>query len=884
MVGVKNKYCTLGSLRNEADVEQNFVRRLLEDFGYSDSEIVPKQSLEALTIGGMRGHPQALYKPDFGLRVKKKVRWIVEAKARTETLDKHAWQPRAYCVLLNGTTKGERPVKYHLLTNGEETRLYDPNLNDPLLILKFSDFVDGAKKFGELRERLKRESILEDSNGNGPTFTLKKVSLSEVNAAFAWCHQHIYRKDDISQAEGFTEFVKLISLKLVSDRRVRDLHPELANEMVFEVPRHEVDFRVGWIEENEQHFANPMNDIRFRNFMVEMERDIDNGVRKRIFEAGDEIRLKPETVRGVVKKLEGIYLFGIDADLNGRLFETFLNATMRGKDLGQFFTPRSLVKLGVGLSQIKVHVRNTDGEYRTDTIADACCGSGGFLIDALADMWRKVDKKNLSGPEKEKLKKRIANTNIVGIDVANAPKLARIARLNMYLHGDGGTRIFHLNALDKELPDAKSDSSETLKEKKELRKLLASHKFDIALTNPPFAKAQERVTDEEKRILDAYELGRSSGRPRAAVRSALLFAERYFDLLRVGGRLVTIIDDGILSSDDNAWFRDKLRKWFLIRAVISLPGDAFQRSNARVKTSYLIAEKRDPEQAQEQPPVFMYPCQHVGIDDQKRQRPRASDAEARRLAEQEIATVLSEYQKFQNGESDKYSVPAERTMDRLDVKYCLMEPGRRISEWRESGFQVLPLSDLVEPRVWSDEEVVKKDSPDNVKLLVVRYEGVAEAGDEILPSETTYATMYPVQENDIVISNIAASYGSMAVVPKELDGCVVSGEYTVLKAKPGFDPVVLQLILRSPEVRADILLSSSGANRTRARWDQFQDLLVPYPKPSLVAKIKDLATEADRAKRQAVKVMKDAEEKLETGLLLRSETASTILAAFRPPK
>jgi len=39
-------------------------------------------------------------------------------------------------------------------------------------------------------------------------------------------------------------------------------------------------------------------------------------------------------------------MFGIDEDLNGRLFEAFLNATMRGKEFwASIFTPRSIVKL-----------------------------------------------------------------------------------------------------------------------------------------------------------------------------------------------------------------------------------------------------------------------------------------------------------------------------------------------------------------------------------------------------------------------------------------------------------------------------------------------------------------------------------------------------------
>ncbi len=291
---MKNRYCSIEVLRNEADVEQNFVRRLLEDLGYSDAEILPKQSLDALAIGGMRGHPKRNYKPDFGVRVKRKVRWIVEAKARAENLTEHEWQPRAYCVLLNGTRKDESPVRYHLLTNGDETRIYDPSLNDPVLELKFTDFVDGNKKFQRLRFLLERTEILNRSPADvTPTLKLEKKSLSDVNAAFAWCHQHIYSKDNISQSEAFTEFVKLIALKLLSDRKIKAEHPEILSNDAIEIPINEVDFCLHWIELNERNSHNPVNDILFRNFMSEMEKEIAREERKRIFDLDDQIGLKP---------------------------------------------------------------------------------------------------------------------------------------------------------------------------------------------------------------------------------------------------------------------------------------------------------------------------------------------------------------------------------------------------------------------------------------------------------------------------------------------------------------------------------------------------------------------------------------------------------------
>jgi type I restriction enzyme M protein len=646
-----------------------------------------------------------------------------------------------------------------------------------------------------------------------------------------------------------------------------------------------VQFSQAWIKQNETNSPNPVSEILFRRFMDDMERDIARRTRKRIFEEGSRINLKPETIQGVVKRLEKLFLFGIDADLNGRLFETFLNATMRGKDLGQFFTPRSLVKLGVKLAQLKVDTLQRDGSRHTDLVLDACCGTGGFLIDVLADMWAKVDTRvDLADDRKLEIKHNIANEAIVGVDIANAPILARIARLNMYLHGDGGTRIFHLNALDPQLTDADTDSPETINEKAELRRLFRHSPFDVVITNPPFAKALDRSTPEEVRILDAYEIGRDRVGAGGSVRSVLLFLERYAQLLKPGGRMITVIDDGILSGDDYRWFRDKLRSWFLIKAVVSLPGDAFQRSNARVKTSYIVVEKRSSED-QENPPVFMYPCQHVGNDDPKRQRPRAGDAELRALANQEIDDVMRAFEEFQQGRGDpKFMVEAARIEDRLDVKNCLMSPGRQETAWAAQGLSIRPLHEMLEEREYTDDDVVTRDSEEPVTVMVVRYEGVAEAGEEMNPADSSYARLYPVHAGDIVISNIAASHGSIAVVPDDLDGCVVSSEYTVLTARPGYDPVVLQLILRSPEIRSDILLSSSGANRTRTRWDLIHDLHAPYPSPELVENIRNMTEQAAEAKRQAVRLLEESRRSIQHQLHLETDDADMVLTAFKPPK
>ena len=99
--------------------------------------------------------------------------------------------------------------------------------------------------------------------------------------------------------------------------------------------------------------------------------------------------------------LEHHDLIQIDEDLNGRLFQTFLSATMRGKQLGQFFTPRTVVDFMCDLADLRL---SKDPPY-APLILDACCGTGGFLIEAMAKLTRQLKDGRLSTlTNQEKLK------------------------------------------------------------------------------------------------------------------------------------------------------------------------------------------------------------------------------------------------------------------------------------------------------------------------------------------------------------------------------------------------------------------------------------------------------------------------------------------------
>ena len=902
----ENIFCRAANLTNEASVENFFVDRLLAALGYKDANICLKASLEDLSIN--RGRKKELYRPDYALKLKGKIRWIIEAKGVDEIIGQHLGQCEGYCLSLNKRfAAGDNPVQFYLITNGIETEVYRWDSETAILSLHFNDFEATNSKYQELLQLLGAKNILTKAGVSAPaeTLTLQRHRVEDINAAFAWCHQFIYKKDNLQQSAAFMEFVKIIFLKLLSDREIRAKYPP-KNEEAVVAPLMEVRFSKAWIEGMEREHANPLDAIQFQQLLQQLEVEISKRKKKRIFDKGDRLRLTPETIKGVVERLQSIDLFAIDADLNGRLFETFLNATMRGKDLGQFFTPRSIVKMTLELANIAVFPV-------PEVVMDGCCGTGGFLIDSLAWMWNLIDQnESLTSSQKSKLRAKIATENIYGIDIALDPPLARIARMNMYLHGDGGSRIYQADALDKKIKPSAADSIELADEKDELREIISEPEgfVDVVITNPPFAKEYQAKFERERDILNEYDLAYDQGRGEtgrvvSVLRSSVMFMERYADMLRPGGRLVTVIDDSILGSSKYKAFRSYLRSKYIVRAVVSLPGDAFQRSNARVKTSILCLQKKN-EPEDEQPPVFMYYSTSVGLDDPSRQRVLPRDVLTRQKALSEVLIVREAYQKFLKGDPSigQFLVPADRVSDRLDVKSCLPKPGRQVLFWKKMGFNLVSFGDLVElvfPPLPPGQFEPTKESVDDAELadhelidpltsseevtfLRVRYDGFAEAGESVPAASTNYRVLRRIRENDLVVSNINAVHGAFAVVPANLDGLVVSPEYTVCRALNGVDPRLLWMLLRTPESRSDLLLLATGIGRTRIVWENLKQLQLPLPEENLADEAVRAIRDAERKEAEAVALRESITRKFESCLGMDNQESRDILEAFRPPK
>lgn len=890
MVTGKNKYASISDLSNEASVEQFFVSRLLEDLGYTDAQIRPKTSLSELAVH--HGRSTKKWRPDYAIEVKGRIRWIIEAKAPSESLDPWVGQAGSYCLELN-SQHDDNPVEFFLLTNGTTTRVYRWDNHKYLVQASFEDFQDGNSKFEELKELLGAANI---GNEPPPTVTrhvLRQHSVEDLNKDFTWAHRLIFRAEALSYTAAFMEFVKIIFLKLQSDH---DAHANPAfrqeDAHTSSVPSGDVKFSVRWIEEMEPHAASPLDMLHFASMTKQFETLIGDQKMKRIFEPGEGLRLSADTIKALVRRFEHIDLRSIDADLNGRMFETFLNAALRGKDLGQFFTPRSVVKLATALADLSV-----TGDQPT-RVLDACCGTGGFLIEALSDMKAKVELLPLSPQQKRVLETKVQRS-IIGVDVARDPALARIARINMYLHGDIDSKIFQLDALDKKVRNSDTDTDELRREKQEFKELVDAGNqkgpdgqpvgvVDVVLTNPPFAKEYNRREKNEERLLSDYALAtREVGGKKEELQklsSMVMFLERYYDLLAPGGQLVTVLDDGILGSKKNEFVRNWIRKKWLVKAVVSLPGDAFQRSQARVKTSILILEKKR-QADEEQPDVFMYYCGYVGIDDSPRQRVLPIDIVNRQKAIAEIETVNAMYQAFKKGDpaAAPWTVKAADLGDRLDVKANLINPGEQVPTWKAAGLVVKPVSEMLEP-VDEKRTFSSVDGDGLGRYLRVRYDGFCEAGDEFAFEDVTAQKFTRVHAGDLVFSHINAVHGAVGIVPEELDGCVVTNEYSVCRALSTEETPVVWTLLRSAQARADLIALATGIGRTRIGWAEIAKLQLPWPDDKLRKSIRDAFAQADKAERKARQLRAESAQTAAAQLELTPAKALEVISAFKPPR
>lgn len=814
---MENIFCKKADLKNEATVESFFIDRLLAELGYEDGEISLKESISEFAVG--KGSKKILYKPDYIVKTSGIPIIVIDAKSPDQNIQEWEHQCSSYCLELNKEFD-YNPVEYFVLSNGLSTSLYKWDKRSALINLGFEDFNVGNESFEKFKAYLAREvtnKLSEELRDtlDGKPFNFTKISLEALNSKFQKLHQEIWKSEKKGPSAAFHELIKIFFVKIRKDKVI---HEKLGKNPK---PKYrDITFSTHWIAIQSESIS-PINDLLFKNLITELEKDIMSGKKKRFFDKNDQINISPGTLKKVVKEIENIDLYGMEDDIHGRMFEAFLEATIRGKDIGQFFTPRDIVDLMVGIGNPQVT------KTKASKVLDACCGSGGFLIGALSEMLRKADKlKGLSKKEKNDLHNIIKTKSVYGIDAGSDPAMYKIARMNMYLHGDGGSNIYYADSLDKGIGRIGGENLEVDKQIEELRSLLLEKgmKFDLILSNPPFSLQYTRDNKEQAHVLNQYTLSRDSegGKIINKLISSVMFIERYKDLISEEGKIVAVIDDSVLSGSSYSHVRKYIRRNFIIEAIISLPGDAFKRASARVKTSVIVLKKKIA--GDEQSDIFLASSIYLGLEEKIAKRIGIDTSDLARKKQTEKKDIIEGFLKYRDGKNSKYVYPFVNCSDRLDVKHCINDKGRKAKHWKKQGYKVEELGKILTLIV---DRAIKVESDQQYPLLVVNYEGEVGSGEVLDGAESSYSRLYKVKEWDILISNMGFGRGAISVVPPFHNGKYVSSEYTILNAPSKEYAVFYWNLLRTKEILGDVFASTTGMNRGRIKWDIIKKVLVP---------------------------------------------------------
>ncbi len=373
---------------------------------------------------------------------------------------------------------------------------------------------------------------------------------------------------------------------------------------------------------------------------------LDDGTSAPIFDKDEYLKLqKPELYVNVLKALqdlgeitsEGVTykatLLDLSGDVLGRVFDVLLRGKFENKGgMGIYLTPRQVTEAAVDIvmhdlrkTPDKIVKVGTDGMPEFKMI-DGCCGSGGFIIKMLHEIKRYM-LHELAGDSAtyQKRFELMKEHSFVGAD--NSPGMILKARINMALHGAPKAPIF------------KTDNSLTSAS-------LIPETFDVVLTNPPFKgggvvdepgeghetlKAFRSDIDENGNwlktssglALGAKPDSKGKWKPVTSADPAMLFIDRYLQLLKPGGICLMVVPDGILSNSGDRYVREYLmgkkniKGEFVggkavLKAVISLPQDTFALSGAGAKTSLLYFKKKE-SPSDKQGPVFMAVAETVGF-------------------------------------------------------------------------------------------------------------------------------------------------------------------------------------------------------------------------------------------------------------------------------
>ena len=589
-------------MKPEEEVRQRYICRLVDSYGYD----LKQMDQELKVTNSQRGQGAAradivIWKSAKDKADSKSAFIVVECKAESITIRKEDYYQGYNYAAWAG-------ADFFVTTNLKETRVFKvikgelPKKLEEIVDIPTAEVATDEKKVKELLNQT------------------KAFTRDEFSHLLYKCHNIIRNNDKLSPEAAFDEISKILFIKIRYERD--NTGTQIFSKEEFLKSKKEYD-----------KWRNPHDPV-FYQYLFNQTKEIfknDN-----LFDQNDTIRIRETSFEKIVEELQVYNLSTTSDDVKGIAFEKFLGRTFRG-ELGQFFTPRTIVEFMVSVLDPQ------EGEY----ICDPCCGSGGFLIRAFEYVREQIESEleqrkeevkaqlipenydDLNPKEQEEIDAKVSDAFSkmnFEVDVNNSkgrlrslsfdciygtdanPRMARTAKMNMIMHGDGHGGVHHHDGLLNVNG-------------------IWDGRFDVILTNPPFGarvdkdikiSEADKFTDEAKikayvkrygeeyltalkqvndhigeSLLDQFGVGRMCGL------TEVLFIDRCLNLLKPGGRLGIVLPEGVLNNTNLQNVREYFEGKAKIILIVSIPQDVFMAAGATVKPSLMFFKRfTEEEQAQ----------------------------------------------------------------------------------------------------------------------------------------------------------------------------------------------------------------------------------------------------------------------------------------------
>ena len=604
-------------LKPEEEVRQRYVCRLVDSYGYG----IKQMGEEVKVTNSQRGQGAAradivVWRNEEDKRKGKNALIVVECKAENVTIRQADYfQGYNYAAWAG--------AKFFVTTNLKETRIFKV-VEDAM-----------PKKLEEIADIPSADMVNDDKKIKAMLLQTKAFTRDEFSRLLFKCHNIIRNNDKLSPEAAFDEISKILFIKIRYERtnsgtQIFSKEEFLKQKKMYDAvkSKESPDYYQFLFNKTKEDFA-----------------------KDHLFDENETIKIRENSFEQIVKELQVYNLSTTSDDVKGIAFEQFLGRTFRG-ELGQFFTPRTIVDFMVSVLDPQ------EGEY----VCDPCCGSGGFLIRAFEYVRehienevevRKEDVKKslftddyskLPKKEQEKIDQKVIDAFskmnyeldinnpmgrlrslsfdcIYGTD-AN-PRMARTAKMNMIMHGDGHGGVHHHDGLlnvngiwegrfdiiltnppfgariDKELKITEADRFTDIEKIKAYEKRYGKENYDNAL---------KQVNDHiNQPILDLFQIGKFSGL------TEVLFIERCLNLLKPGGRMGIVLPEGVLNNTNLQKVRDFVESKAKILLIVSIPQDVFMAAGATVKPSLLFFKKFTENEAEEYNRIYIQASHEVEV-------------------------------------------------------------------------------------------------------------------------------------------------------------------------------------------------------------------------------------------------------------------------------